>query len=98
MPLASALELVLNKYDIFYVDTLLVMLRSPHNIAQIADLIDNSRKLIDATAHAAHVSMQTETAIATVGTTMHSNVNVREVCSLATFSYSYTQARMVIFS
>ena len=63
MPLASALELVLNKYDVFDVDTLLAMLRSPLDIAQIADLIDNSRKLIDATAHTAHVSMQTETAI-----------------------------------
>ena len=94
MPLTSALELVLNKYGVFDVDTLLVMLRSPHNIAQIADLIDNSRKLIDATAHTAHVSVQTETATATVGTTMHSIVNVREVCSLATFS-SVTQARMV---
>jgi hypothetical protein len=92
--LTSALELVLNKYGVFDVDTLLVMLRSPHNIAQIADLIDNSRKLIDATAHTAHVSVQTETATATVGTTMHSIVNVREVCSLATFS-SVTQARMV---
>ena len=68
--------------------------RTTNNIAQIADLIDKSRKLIDATAHAAHVSMQTETAIATVGTTMHSSVNVREVCSLATCS-SATQARMV---
>ena len=94
MPLTSALELVLNMYGVFDVDTLLVMLRSPHNIAQIADLIDNSRKLIDATAHTAHVSVQTETATATVGTTMHSIVNVREVCSLATFS-SVTQARMV---
>ena len=46
------------------------------------------------TAHTAHVSVQTETATATVGTTMHSIVNVREVCSLATFS-SVTQARMV---
>ena len=94
MPLASALELVLNEYDVFDVDTLLVMLRSPHDIAQIADLIDHNRKLIDETAHTAHVSVQTETATATVGTTMHSIVNVREVCSLATFS-SVTQARMV---
>ena len=94
MPLASALELVLNEYDVFDVDTLLGMLRSPHNIAQIADLIDNNRKLIDETAHTAHVSVQTETATATVGTTMHSIVNVREVCSMATFS-SVTQARMV---
>ena len=94
MPLASALELVLNEYDVFDVDTLLVMLRSPHNIAQIADLIDQNRKLIDETAHTAHVSVQTETATATVGTTMHSIVNVREVCSMATFS-SRTQARMV---
>ena len=95
MPLASALELVLNEYDVFDVDTLLVMLRSPHDIAQIADLIDHNRKLIDETAHTAHVSVQTETATATVGTTMHmAIVNVREVCSLATFS-SVTQARMV---
>ena len=94
MPLASALELVLNEYDVFDVDTLLVMLRSPHNITQIADLIDHNRKLIDETAHTAHVSVQTETATTTVGTTMHSIVNVREVCSMATFS-SVTQARMV---
>ena len=68
MPLASAVQLILNQYDVYDVDTLLVMLRSPLDIAQIADLIDNSRELIDATAHTAHVSVQTETATATVGT------------------------------
>ena len=95
MPLASAVQLILNQYDVYDVDTLLVMLRSPLDIAQIADLIDNSRELIDATAHTAHVSVQTETATATaVGTTMDSIVNVREVSSLATFS-STTHARMV---
>ena len=92
MPLASAVQLILNQYDVYDVDTLLVMLRSPLDIAQIADLIDNSRELIDATAHTAR---QTETATATaVGTTMDSIVNVREVSSLATFS-STTHARMV---
>ena len=94
MPLASAVQLILNQYDVYDVDTLLVMLRSPLDIAQIADLIDNSRELIDATAHTAHVSVQTETATAKVGTTMDSIVNVREVSSLATFS-STTHARMV---
>ena len=94
MPLASALELVLNQYDVYDIDTLLVMLRSPHDISQIADLIDNSRELIDATAHTAHVSVQTEKATATVGTTMDSIVNVREASSMATFS-SVTKARMV---
>ena len=95
MPLAFAVQLILNQYDVYDVDTLLVMLRSPLDIAQIADLIDNSRELIDATAHTAHVSVQTETATATaVGTTMDSIVNVREVSSLATFS-STTHARMV---
>ena len=53
MPLASAVQLILNQYDVYDVDTLLVMLRSPLDIAQIADLIDNSRELIDATAHTA---------------------------------------------
>ena len=47
MPLASALELVLNKYDVFDVDTLLVMLRSPHNIAQIADLTHRQQPQAD---------------------------------------------------
>ena len=94
MPLASALELVLNEYDIYDVKTLLAMLRSPPNVSQIADLIDNSRELIDATAGTAHVSVQTETATATVGTTMDSIVNVREKSSSATFS-PVTQARMV---
>ena len=31
MPLVSALELVLNRYDIYDVDTLVTILRSPHN-------------------------------------------------------------------
>ena len=53
-----------------------------------------SKPFIDETAHTAHVSVQTETATTTVGTTMHSIVNVREVCSMAAFS-SRTQARMV---
>ena len=56
MPLASAVQLILNQYDVYDVDTLLVMLRSPLDIAQIADLIDNSRELIDATAHIQHTS------------------------------------------
>ena len=94
MPLASALELVLNQYDIFDVDDLVAILRSPDDASQVADLIDNSRELIDATAGTAHVTVQTDTATATVGTTMDSIVNVREVSSLATFSI-VTQARMV---
>ena len=93
MTLAAALELVLNQYDIFDVDDLVAILRSPVDATQVADLINESREQIDATAHTAHVSVQTETATA-VGTTMDSIVNVREVSSLATFS-STTHARMV---
>ena len=49
MPLASALELVLGHYDIYDVDSLLAILRSPHDASGVADLIDGSRALIDAT-------------------------------------------------
>ena len=61
---------------------------------QVADLVNDSRALIDATAQTANVTVQTDMATATVGTTMDSIVNVREVSSLATFS-PVTQARMV---
>ena len=54
MPLASALELVLRHYDIYDVDDLVAILRSPHAASQVADLIDGSRVLIDATAGKAH--------------------------------------------
>ena len=94
MPLASALELVLRHYDIYDVDDLVAILRSPHAASQVADLIDGSRVLIDATAGKAHVNVQTDCAMATVGTTMESVVNVREVGSMATFSPT-TGARMV---
>ena len=94
MPLASALELVLNQYDMYDIDDLVAILRSPDDASQVADLIDNSRELIDATAGTAHVTVQTDTATATVGTTMDSIVHVREASSLATFSI-VTQARMV---
>ena len=72
MPLASALELVLRHYDIYDVDDLVAILRSPHAASQVADLIDGSRVLIDATAGKAHVNVQTDCAMATVGTTMES--------------------------
>jgi hypothetical protein len=39
MPLASALELVLRHYDIYDVDDLVAILRSPHAASQVADLI-----------------------------------------------------------
>ena len=94
MPLASSLELVLNHYDIYDVDDLVAILRSPHDACQVADLIDGHRALIDATACTAHVKVQTEPATATVGTTMESVVNVREVGSMATFSPT-TGVRMV---
>ena len=94
MPLASALELVLNHYDIFDVDDLVAILRSPHDACQVADLIDGHRALIDATAGTAHVNVQTGCATATVGTTMESVISVREVGSMATFSPT-TGARMV---
>ena len=82
---------IIQLYDI---DDLVAILRSPDDASQVADLIDKSRALLDATAKTAHVSVQTEPATATVGTTMHSLVNVREKSSLATFSLT-TQARMV---
>ena len=91
MPLASALELVLNHYDIYDVGTLVAILRSPQDASQVADLIDGSRELIDATAGTAHISVQAEPAIATVSTTMSSVVNVREVGSLASFSPYFHQ-------
>ena len=52
-------------------------MRSPHSASKVADLIDENRALLDATA-TAHVSVQTEPATATVGTTMDSFVTVRE--------------------
>ena len=51
-------------------DDIVAVLRSPGGPCQVADLIDNSRALLDATAKTAHVSVQTEMATATVGTTM----------------------------
>ena len=93
MPLASAVELVLNHYDIYDIDDLVAILRSPDDASQVADLIDKSRALLHATLQTAHVSVQTDTATATVGTSMDSIVNVREVSSLATFS-PVTLARM----
>ena len=94
MPLASALELVLGHYDIYDVDSLVAILRSPHDASGVADLIDGSRALIDATAGTAHVNVQTECATVTVGTTMESVISVREVGSMATFSPT-SGARMV---
>ena len=41
----SALQLVLGHYDIYDVDTLVAILRSPHDASQVADLIDGSRAL-----------------------------------------------------
>ena len=93
MPLATALELVLNQFDIYDIDDLLDILRSPHDASQVADLINDSRALIDATAQTASVTVQTDMATATMGTTMDSIVDVREVSSMATFS-PVTQARM----
>ena len=42
MHLASALELVLGYYDIYDVDSLVAILRSPHDASGVADLIDGS--------------------------------------------------------
>ena len=61
-------------------------MRSPNNASQVADLIDGSRALIDATAGTAHVSVQAEP------TTEH-GVATRDVASMATFST--TGARLV---
>ena len=86
MPLASALQLVLGHYDIYDVDTLVAILRSPHNASQVADLIDGSRALIDATAGTAHISVQAEPTTATVGMATEHGVATRDVASMATFS------------
>lgn len=91
--LATALELVLNQYGIYDADDLAAILRSPHDASRVADLINASRALIDATAQTANVTVQTDMATATVVTTMDSIVNVRDVSSMATFS-PVTQARM----
>ena len=91
--LATALELVLNQYHIYDADDLAAILRSPHDASRVADLINASRALIDATAQTANVTVQTDMATATVVTTMDSIVNVRDVSSMATFS-PVTQARM----
>ena len=93
MPLATALELVLNQYGIYDIDDLVDILRSPHDASRVADLINDSRALIAATAQTANVTVQTDMGTATVGTTMDSIVNVRDVSSMATFS-PVTQARM----
>ena len=45
MPLATALELVLNQYHIFDIDDLVGILQSPHDCSQVADLINNSRRV-----------------------------------------------------
>ena len=98
MSLAAALELVLNEYGIYEIDDLVAILRLPQSASQVADLIEDSRALITAHVNApppvppAPAPVQTE--CATVGTTMDSIVNVREVSSSATFSI-VTQARMV---
>ena len=93
MPLAEALQLVLGHYDIYDVDTLVAILRSPHDASQVADLIDGSRALIDATAGTAHVSVQAEPTTATVGMATEHGVATRDVASMATFST--TGARLV---
>ena len=63
MPLATALELVLNQYGIYDIDDLVDILRSPHDASRVADLINDSRALIAATAQTANVTVQTDTAI-----------------------------------
>ena len=55
---------------------------------------DMTKVAVGAAVVVADASVQTETATATVGTTMYSIVNVREVSSLATYSPA-THARMV---
>ena len=57
---------------------------------------DATKAAVAAAVVMADASVQTETATATVGTTMDSIVNVREVGSVATFS-TVTPARMVNF-
>ena len=93
IPLVSALQLVQGHYDIYDVDTLVAILRSPHDASQVADLIDGSRALIDATAGTAHIRVQAEPTTATVGMATEHGVATRDVASMATFST--TGARMV---
>ena len=57
---------------------------------------DATKAAVAAAVVMADASVQTETATATVGTSMDSIVNVREVGSVATFS-TVTPAKMVNF-
>ena len=92
IPLASAHAFGLGSaagagsLDIYDVDDLVAILRSPHDASQVADLIDGSRALIDATAGTAHVSVQAEPTTATVGMATEHGVVTRDVASMATFS------------
>ena len=80
---------MLAQYDIY--DSLVAILRSPYDASQVADLIDGHRALLNATAGTAHINVQIEPAMATVGTTMNSIVDVQDVGSTATFSLAGTR-------
>ena len=60
MPLVKALELAVNQYAIFDVDSFVAVLRSPHFSSQLADLIDSRRALIEATASTANAEVQAD--------------------------------------
>ena len=60
MPLVKALELAVNQYAIFDVDSFVAVLRSPHFSSQLADLIDSRRALIEATAGTANAEVQAD--------------------------------------
>ena len=61
---------MLGHYDIYDVDTLVAILRSPHNASQVADLIDGSRALIDATAGINHVGRPVPAAVGVCSTSL----------------------------
>ena len=91
---AYELGLALDVCAIYSIADLIKHLRDePRALAELLES-DMTKADVAAAVVVADASVQTETATATVGTTMASVVNVREVSSLATFSTT-TQARMV---
>ena len=93
---AYELGLALDICGILSITDLLEHLRGgPLDLAELLES-DATKAAVAAAVVMADASVQTETATATVGTTMDSIVNVREVGSVATFS-TVTPARMVNF-
>ena len=91
---AYELGLALDNCGILSITDLLEHLRG--GPLDLAELLESDATKAAVAAAVVMASVQTETATATVGTTMDSIVNVREVGSVATFS-TVTPARMVNF-